>query len=43
MHFQLYKEFNEEVIQNLVGIPPQLRVKKVTCNQIYTKVRITIN
>jgi hypothetical protein len=31
-------EFNEEVIQNLVGIPPQLRVKKVTCNQIYTKI-----
>jgi hypothetical protein len=31
-------EFKEEIVQELVGIPPNLQVKKVTCNQIYAKI-----
>jgi hypothetical protein len=34
-------EFKEEIVQELVGIPPNLQVKKVTCNQIYAKVGST--
>jgi hypothetical protein len=28
------------VVQDLVGIPPNFQIKKVTCNQVYTKVRL---
>lgn len=34
-------EFKEDVIQSLAGIPSNFELKKVTCNQIYAKVRHT--
>ena len=34
-------EFKEDVVQSLAGIPSNFELKKVTCNQIYAKVRET--
>lgn len=33
-------DFKEDVIQALSGIPPNFKLTKVTCDQIYTKVSL---
>jgi len=35
-------EFKEDVVQSLAGIPSNFELKRVTCNQIYAKVRLFV-